>query len=1171
MSSNFDVGDQISFYGGRGSVIEIRQNGSDQILVVLTEDGGQREVRTSMPMIEKVGKATEGDLVDFLGGRGKVIARESREDNQDLLYIQSEEGDIKKVPADCEGLEPGLSVSKRLSTGKFDDPNRFSLRERAARLNLAYRSDRFLSLSGNRIRIEPYQVDAAHEVLTSYEPRYLIGDEVGLGKTIEAGMIIEELVARGRAERVLIVTPASLRDQWQREMRDKFGREYVTYDRGYINSVDRPGKNIWQAEDQIVVSVDLAKQDDLLDQLNQLKEPWDIVVFDEAHHLTARETSSGTERVDRYRVGEAVADNSDALLFLTGTPHKGKPDQFYNLLRLLDPYRFKSPEDITPEKLDDLMIRRMKTDESMVDADGNPMFPDRQIKTVPVELTPEERDLYDDLTEYISAVYTASADTDSHTAGFTMVIYQKRLVSSIAAITKSLENRREDLEQKVSIPSGIAEKLNRVDDSAETEEDILKQLIEAGKSIGIDSKGEKLRQFIDGILNEDPDEKILLFTEYTDTLEYLRKTVLSDYSTAVIDGSMDQENRRNEIESFRDEANILLATDAAREGLNLQFAHLMVNYDLPWNPIRIDQRMGRLHRYGQEETVKIHNLFIQNTRESDILETLVGKIETIEDDLGKGSDVLGTILDDYDVEGAIMDAVTGERDPQEVEADLDDAIEERKDAVQKIEEEFLIQDKFEADDHQEIENLIDLSKEQPIGEDDIEQLVYEFCEEFGGKFKTDRRSSAQGGHSLHDISVPDIISMNTEVDEHYSGVTFSRSVAIDNPDAELVSLNHPLVQEIIQYCLDGDWIDGQAAALVSENSDRTPGILATYRLGYISGDGDVPTEDYARVYVDAEGDIHDEMPVISGALPSQLATPHPEAYQTAEQVEKMLDSAREKASEEVEELVEDVQEEREQDVDIKEKHAERYFTQEIRKLEDRLSEYQQQERDTDKDMQVAIDSTRKELRNVEKEWEEEQERLERERMVVPDEPELVNAAVVTSKIPAVDLNQRSSWSLSNIIAAIEGGDEDLISYEQQHTDLESINDLSEPVVRLLRPVSWNQSIDFIKKETNGTELWVDSEYGGNIPSSDIITSFESQLEPWISDLACDVQHEVCVTDKPVDAIAWEGRVLCNIELEMDHSEQCVFWQTVVAREDVFSDSQLPPERRISQLEKTLQQ
>jgi hypothetical protein len=192
-------------------------------------------------------------------------------------------------------------------------------------------------------------------------------------------------------------------------------------------------------------------------------------------------------------------------------------------------------------------------------------------------------------------------------------------------------------------------------------------------------------------------------------------------------------------------------------------------------------------------------------------------------------------------------------------------------------------------------------------------------------------------------------------------------------------------------------------------------------------------------------------------------------------------------------------------------------------------------------------------------------------MVVPDEPELVNAAVVTSKIPAVDLNQRSSWCLSNIIAAIDDGNDDLISYEQQHTDLESINDLSEPAVRLLRPVSWNQSIDFIKKETNGTEIWVDSEYGGNLPSSDTITSFETQLEPWISNLTCDVQHEVCVTDKPVDAIAWEGRVLCNIELEMDHSEQCVFWQTVVAREDVFSDSQLPPERRISQLEKTLQQ
>ena len=176
----------------------------------------------------------------------------------------------------------------------------------------------------------------------------------------------------------------------------------------------------------------------------------------------------------------------------------------------------------------------------------------------------------------------------------------------------------------------------------------------------------------------------------------------------------------------------MLATDAAREGLNLQFAHIMVNYDLPWNPIRIDQRMGRLHRYGQDETVQIYNLFVEDTRESDILQLLMEKVDQIEADIGMRSDVLGTVLEDYDVEGAIMDAVTGIRDSDAVMSDIESAIEERQEAVKTIERDFLIQDKFDADDAAEIERLIDLSEERPIGEDDIEKLVREFCLEFGG-------------------------------------------------------------------------------------------------------------------------------------------------------------------------------------------------------------------------------------------------------------------------------------------------------------------------------------------------------------------------------------------------------------------------------------------------------
>lgn len=1163
MSSDFNVGDYVSFYGGEGSVVEIK--GSK--LQVLTNDGTMREVTTSLPMLKKVDAASEGDLVNFLGGKARVVSVRERGDRPDLLYLQTVEGELKKVPADTEGLEPGMSIPKRLATGEFDDPVRFSLRERAARLSLAYRSDRFLSLSGNRIRIEPYQVDAAHRVLTAYEPRFLIGDEVGLGKTIEAGIIIEELIARGRADRVLIITPASLRDQWQREMKDKFGREYIAYNRGYVDALrsSRPGQNVWTAEDKIVVSIDLAKQDDMLNDLQNLDIKWDAVVIDEAHHLTARQGTDGIERVDRYRVGEAVANNTDALLFLTGTPHKGKPDQFYHLLRLLDPYRFRGPADINPESLEDLMIRRVKTDESMIDADGNPMFPERTITTIPVELTREERHLYDDLTEYISAVYTASAESDRHAAGFTMVIYQKRLVSSIRAIAESLRSRKEDLEEKISISKDVANRLHNVDSTAETEEDVLEQLIDAAGDVAVDSKGKRLREFLEGIFEEDPSEKVLLFTEYTDTLEYLREDVLENFDTVSIHGGMAQEERRAVINQFRDDASILLATDAAREGLNLQFAHIMVNYDLPWNPIRIDQRMGRLHRYGQEETVKIYNLFVEDTRESDILQLLVDKIDQIESDLGMRSDVLGTVLDDYDVEGAIMDAITGQRTSSEVQRDIENAIEERKNAVERIEKEFLIRDKFDAEDRDDIESLIELSEERPIGEDDIEQLVRQFCYEFGGEV-SEEKISTEDESPLYRVDVPDIISMNSEVDDVYTSVTFSRSVALDIPNAELVSLNHSLVQEIIDYCLDGDWIDGQAAGLVAQNAESTPGILATFRLGYVSGAGEVPTEDYTRVYIDNAGTVHEEIPDIVGALPSQLATVHPESFDAAKRVSESLDKGEEVARDVVDELIEEVQNKRQKDVEIKEEHAQRYFQQKIRELEDRLREYEKEAQDTDKDMRVAIRSTRKELEDVEQEWEEEQERLERERMVVPDDPELVNAAVVTGLVPALNLSDNRTPD--GLCEAIGTGDEDVLSFVPAHDQVDDVFSLARAPVRLLRPAGFGNIIsDLSTVNTSQTTVLADS----NTPASKLndrgLVEIKNRLSHLVGNVADTVEIGLCWTDLPVDAVQYEGKIIFNARLDSMVRE--TFWQTVIAREIAFSDQQLPAERRIQRIQELL--
>ena len=499
-----------------------------------------------------------GEQIKFAGGRGEITKIEERPNGSHLLHVYTSEGQLRKLPSGLPHIEKLDSLIDRLAAGQSDAPLHYDLRERAIRLDLAYKYDRFLSLTSNRIEIEPYQVQAAYEILNSYDHRYLIGDEVGLGKTIEAGIVIEELIARDRADRVLIVAPAPLTVQWQEEMREKFDRNFVIYDRETVRTHQKshPNQNVWKQENLIITSIDFAKQtvDDpesdrvsVLDALKNLDEEWDVAVFDEAHHLTARRSSDDSvERTERYRVGEAVADNSDSLLLLTGTPHKGKSDQFYFLVSLLDPYRFSNESQINPDALDNLMIRRLKDD--MYETDGTRMFPEKNIEALPVGMTREERQLYDDVTEYIREYYDLAQQEENQAAGFTMVIYQKRLVSSIYAIRKSLENRMRAIQNDAvaeELPDNVQDLIprystepetltdaerNRVEEALETvtitlnqsqvqqELDRVKQLWQQAKSIETDSKARLLRQFVDRILSEDPDEKILIFTEYTDTL-----------------------------------------------------------------------------------------------------------------------------------------------------------------------------------------------------------------------------------------------------------------------------------------------------------------------------------------------------------------------------------------------------------------------------------------------------------------------------------------------------------------------------------------------------------------------------------------------------------------------------------------------------------------------------
>jgi superfamily II DNA/RNA helicase len=831
------------------------------------------------------------------------------------------------------------------------------------------------------------------------------------------------LIARGRADRVLIVAPASLKMQWREEMSDKFDREFTVYDREYVNAIrsSTGESNVWEHDDFVVTSIDFAKQDDLLEPLEEAE--WDVAVFDEAHHLTARRSTDGSiDKTDRYNVAEAVSPNTDGLLFLTGTPHKGKHDQFYLMLDLLEPYRFEDEHDISPEKLDDLMIRRLKSNPNMVHSDGAPMFPEKTIETVPVEFSEEENQLYEDITDYLRTQYRQGEEQESQAAGFSMVIYQKRLVSSIRAIQRSLEkrasalqsggedanlskaveallpqyrNRPETLEE--SQRRRIEEELQTADTGASVEDrheelETVEELIRRCKSIEVDSKARKLRETIEDVLAEDPDEKVLAFTEYTDTLEYLRDEVLADHDVAQIHGGLGQATRREQVEKFRNEANVMLATDAAREGINLQFAHIMVNYDLPWNPIRIDQRMGRLHRYGQNHPVSISNLFVEDTRESKILEQLVTKIDNIEDDLGMRSDVLGMVLDDsdFDLEDRIMDAVANEESEEEIVEDIDTIIEERKDAVKTVQENFLISDQFGESDLEEVQEIIEESRKDRIGQSEVRKLVERFFDLYDGSIS--RRASGDANGEIYRLNVPSVLELdNDDVRGSYKQATFSKEVARERSGVDFLSLNHPLVREIIDYCLDRDWIDGRTAVKRSREVDQ-PGLLCTFRLGYETADGSDETEELVPLYVTAEGDVREFEPKSDGALTAEEAAGVPAVDRVSENASDCVEAARRRGQTRVEELAEEAEAEKAETVSIKREHAERYFKNATKTWESRLEEYQQKQRDGE-NMELPIRRAQSKLQELREARKEEFEQLQQEETALPKSPELVSAAV----------------------------------------------------------------------------------------------------------------------------------------------------------------------------------
>jgi len=632
----------------------------------------------------------------------------------DVFFDRTKE----KITISVSELSTLLPPELKFNAKEFSSARLFTLKLLKNQI-LATITQQGLCSAGNfKILPLPHQLLAVDFVLGQFKPRALIADEVGLGKTIEAALIFEELKARNIAKKILIVAPSGLCGQWQDEMKLKFSEYFALYDRETVNSLKKLNgemTNVWTLNDQIITSIDFIKLKKISDELSERtleRREWhnthvldaaaeagfDVVIFDEAHKLT--KDMSGEETA-RYKAGKKLADTIPILLLLTAIPHQGDTSKFRNLLNLVDPYLFYKGCEMKPENVKKVTVRNNKR--AAVDFNGNRLFKQRITSLYTIERDPEEDEieiqLYDAVTEYVSEYYDMASRDQDRTLMFLLLIYQRMVSSSSRAILKALSNRMNALVEAKETADAANEEIASFSDLdvedieeltaekqmdileryeglkktvggskyIEAELEILKQCTELAKSASAgrnDIKFRKLLEVIDEfIIRENkPDLKFIIFTEFIETQNYINDNLTSlGYTTALINGRMSADEKLKARNKFQNEAQFLISTDAGGEGINLQFCRVMINYDMPWNPMRLEQRIGRIDRIGQEHDVKIINFQLADTVEQRVRDVIETKLETIKEEFNDGedklADILSTLQDEFSFEKIYIDAV----------------------------------------------------------------------------------------------------------------------------------------------------------------------------------------------------------------------------------------------------------------------------------------------------------------------------------------------------------------------------------------------------------------------------------------------------------------------------------------------------------------------------------
>lgn len=784
--------------------------------------------------------------------------------------------------------EQRLRITENASPWSFGTPgDRFRLASEAQRIQMAHLFDPHLAVNTSNIEPLPHQITAVYEEMLKRQPlRFLLADDPGAGKTIMAGLLIKELIARGDLERCLIVCPSSLVIQWKDELSERFNLKFTPMPEDVKNA-----RANWFSENQLMIaSLDKLvhrsyknAQDLLQDESSQ----WDLVICDEAHRMSAKSGIRPTY-TKRYQLGRDILSRQTRnFLLLTATPHNGREADFQLFMRLLDDDRFEGRfrDDDHSTDVSDIMRRLMK--ENLFKFDGAHLFPERYAHALPYELSEGEAGLYKAVTKYVQEEFNRAAALDNNRArniGFALTILQRRLASSPEAIYQSIRRRRERLETSLneiqasqaeaSLTEGMnfldEEDLERLDDAYATYEDIdeaerevfnrataartveeleeeiaslaqLQSLAENLRSSGEDKKWQEVAELLNQEMFADSsNRKLIIFTEHRDTLYWLRKKVTdlvgSEFPVRMIHGGVTTDDRRKIQEDFQNDprVRILLANDAASEGINLHRANLMVNYDLPWNPNRIEQRFGRIHRIGQTEVCHLWNLIAKDTREGDVYETLLGKLDQARQTLGgQVFDVLGKLqFDGKSLKDLMIEAVRYGESPA-VRARLNEQVSDAVDTahLRELLKESLTQDSMDTDLVYRIREDMERAQARRLQPHYIRSFFVEAIRGLGGhipqrephRYYIKRVPEEIRQHSLRRLGKP--------LPESYERIAFEKDASRvgDYMNAEFIAPGHPLLDATVQLTLDkyGKQLQ-QGAVLVDENDPGNRTRLLLY-------------------------------------------------------------------------------------------------------------------------------------------------------------------------------------------------------------------------------------------------------------------------------------------------------------------------------------------------------